>query len=216
MAVDNFSQVPRGRASLFRDQGHRDLVEMNHRVANSLQLTASYLVLQARETTDSPGAKSALEAAAARVSAMAELHRQISSDVDAASIDLSSYLTGLCPKISGSTGVNICFSGQPVEVPVPAARRIAQIVTELAINTGKHDRSGRGEGRLRVDCQCDNQHVLHLVLKDEGHASAPVRLPGPSGGMGLAIVASAVNDLDGRIDVSCDKGIVFELTVPLH
>ena len=215
MPDDNFSQASRVRASLFRDQSHRDLVEMNHRVANSLQLTANYLVLQAREVTDNL-AKLALEAAAARVSTMAELHRQISSDVDAASIDLSSYLTGLCPKISGSTGVSICFSGQPVEVPVPAARRIAQIVTELAINTGKHDRSGRGEGLLRVDCRCDNQHVLHLVLKDEGHASAPLQLPGPSGGMGLAIVASAVNDLDGRIDVSCDRGVVFELTVPLH
>ena len=202
-------------ASRFRDPSHRDLVEMNHRVANSLQLTASYLVLQAREIIDDR-AKLALEAAAARVATMAELHRQISSDVDAVSIDLSSYLAGLCPKISGSTGVSICFSGQPVEVPVPAARRIAQIVTELAINAGKHDRSGRGEGLLRVDCRCDNQRVLHLVLKDECRASPPVQLPGPSGGMGLAIVASAINDLDGRIDVSCDRGIVFELTVPLH
>jgi two-component sensor histidine kinase len=35
------------RAGPFRDRKHRDFTEMNHRIANSLQLTALYLKFQA-------------------------------------------------------------------------------------------------------------------------------------------------------------------------
>src|ERR1700730_13044795 len=62
MAIDRppFPQKPRGPGLSFRDVGHRDLVEMNHRIANSLQLIAGYLMLQAKELAIGPGARSAL------------------------------------------------------------------------------------------------------------------------------------------------------------
>jgi two-component sensor histidine kinase len=83
------------------------------------------------------------------------------------------------------------------------AQRIAQVVTELAINTGKHDRTGRGEGLLRVNCRRDDENVLHLLLREEGHDVPPARLSGPSGGMGLAIVASAI-----RISMAASTSLV--------
>jgi two-component sensor histidine kinase len=211
-----FPQKPRGPELSFRDIGHRDLVEMNHRIANSLQLTAGYLMLQAKELAIESSARSALGAAAARVSVMAALHRQIGANFEPSGIDLATYLMELCSKIRGSTGVEVSFAGDPVDVSFPTAQRIAQIITELAINAAKHASTERGEGLLRVDCRCDHGNMLHLTLSDDGPGLQEDCIPSASGGVGLAIVASVVEELEGRLDVTRDSGTVFELTVPIH
>jgi two-component sensor histidine kinase len=187
---------------------------MNHRIANSLQLTAGYLRLQANELAGDSSARSALDAAAARVSAIADLHRQIGTDFGGPGIDLARYLMEICTKITGSTGIRVPFAGEPVNVSFAMAHRIAQIVTELAINAGKH--TGYGEGLLRVDCRCDRGDLLRLTLSDAGPGLPAEPVPGPGGGLGLAIVASVVKELDGRLHVTRDSGTVFELVVPLH
>jgi two-component sensor histidine kinase len=128
--------------------------------------------------------------------------------------DLSTYLTSLCAKIAASTGVDVCFDGETVVVPVPVAQGIAQILTEVAINVGKHNPRHRSNGLLQVDCRCENE-TLRLVLRDAVVQARPANLAQSSGGIGLSIVASTVKDLDGRVDVTWDNGIVFELTVPL-
>src|SRR5690242_19147198 len=107
------SSILRGLSpGTFRNRRHRDLMEMNHRVANSLQLAAVYLKLQAEKLGRDSDAKDVLDAAAARVVVTAELHRQICSNVDATTIDLSTYLVSLCAKIAVSAGVDVCFDGE--------------------------------------------------------------------------------------------------------
>ncbi len=163
---------PEGSGLHFRNIDHRDLVEMNHRVANSLQLTAACLVLQAKELPDASNARSALDAAAARVAAIADLHRLLGAHVDASDIDLATYLREVCPRIGRSTGVDISFSGEPATISFHAAQRITQIVTELAINAGKH--ADTGPGGLRVDCRSDGPDTVRT------HPERP--RPGPSDG----------------------------------
>ena len=124
MATDARGSPPAspGRSGLhFRDVDDRDLVEMNHRVANSLQLTAAYLVLQAKELPDASNARAALDAAAARVAATADLHRLIGTHVGASDIDLATYLRELCPRIGRSTGVDIFFAGEPANISFQSA-----------------------------------------------------------------------------------------------
>jgi len=198
----------------FRNVDHRDLVEINHRVANSLQLTAAYLVLQAKELPDASDARSALDAAAARVAAIADLHRLLGTHVDASGIDLAAYLRELCPRIGRSTGVDIAFAGEPATISFHAAQRITQIVTELAINAGKH--ADTGPGGLRVDCRSDGHDTVRLTLSDQGPGLPMAITSGRTSGVGLAIVASVVEELDGQIEVRRDGGTVFELTIPLH
>ena len=59
-----------------------------------------------------------LDAAAARVAAIADLHRLLGAHIDASDIDLATYLRELCPRIGRSTGVDISLSnreGDPLE-----------------------------------------------------------------------------------------------------
>ena len=209
-------QNPKGAQLPFRDAASRGLVEMNHRIADSLQLTVGYLRMQANELGGESGARQALNTAAARVSLTADLHRQISACPDSLGVDLAAYLTILCRKLTSSTGVEVAFAGEPVGVSFGTAHRIAQIVVELALNTGKHAGTGRGSRRLRVGCRRDNAAALRLTLSDDGRGLPATLVPKAGGGLGLAIVAALVEDLDGHLDIKRDKGTTFELTVPLH
>jgi two-component sensor histidine kinase len=171
-------------------------------------------VQQAKELADDAGARSALHAAAARVAAIADLHRYLSAHADAPDIDLAMYLSDVCPRISRSTGVEVSFAGQPANISFRSAQQIAEIVTELAINAGKH--ADTNHGALRIDCQPEGHNTLRLILRDEGPGLPMGVAPGRSGGVGLAIVASVVKDLGGQVQVKSDGGTVFELTVPIH
>jgi two-component sensor histidine kinase len=212
-----FLQNPKGAQLPFRDAASRGLVEMNHRIANSLQLTVGYLRMQANELGGESGARQALNTAAARVSLTADLHRQISTHPDSLGVDLAAYLTILCRNLTRSIGVEVAFAGEAVGVSFGTAHRIAQIVVELAINAGKHAGAGRrGSGRLRVDCRRDNAGALRLTLSDDGRGLPATLVRRAGGGLGLAIVAALVEDLDGHLDIKRGHGTTFELTVPFH
>jgi two-component sensor histidine kinase len=211
-----FLQNPKGAQLAFRDAASRGLVEMNHRIANSLQLTVGYLRMQANELGGESGASQALNTAAARVALTADLHRQISTHPDSLGVDLAAYLTILCRNLTSSTGVKVAFAGETVGVSFGTAHRIAQIVVEFAINAGKHAGTGCGSGRLRVDCRRDNAAALRLTLSDDGRGLPVTLVPRAGGGLGLAIVAAIVEDLDGQLDVKRNNGTTFELTVPLR
>jgi len=148
-----FLQNPKGAQLPFRDAASRGLVEMNHRIANSLQLTVGYLRMQANELGGESAARQALNTAAARVSLTADLHRQISTHPDNLGVDLAAYLTILCRNLASSIGVEVAFAGEAVGVSFGTAHRIAQIVVELAINAGKHAGAGRRANRMALDLE---------------------------------------------------------------
>ena len=70
------------------------LQEVNHRVANSLQLISSLVELQARKVVDAD-AREALSRAAERVEAVALVHRRLYTGNDVEHVDMDQYLEGL-------------------------------------------------------------------------------------------------------------------------
>src|SRR5260370_16532769 len=118
-----FLQNPKGAELAFREAAGRGLVEINHRIANSLQLTVGYLRMQANELGGDAGARQALNTAAARVSLTADLHRQISAHPDSLGVDLAAYLTILCRNLTSTTGADVPFAGQPLAPSLPPPPR---------------------------------------------------------------------------------------------
>src|SRR5690242_16080664 len=72
----------------------RQIQELNHRIANSLQLAADMLVFEQLRSRD-PLASAALEASRARLVAVGELHRYLYDHGSRASVELSPFLAGL-------------------------------------------------------------------------------------------------------------------------
>jgi two-component sensor histidine kinase len=83
--------------------------EVHHRVKNNLQIVASLLSLQARDTTDVAVGR-AYSAVQARVGALAIVHRWMYDDETARGVDLRALVTDLCAGLEQSTTATIGVS----------------------------------------------------------------------------------------------------------
>ncbi len=118
------------------------LEEMQHRVANSLQIIASILLLKAR-AVQSEETRLQLEDAHQRVLSIAAVQQHLHVAGGGKPIELGSYLTKLCETLAQS----MIGGSRPVSLKVDAdagaaisrdAVSIGLIVTELVMNALKH------------------------------------------------------------------------------
>ena len=133
------------------------LQEMQHRVANSLQIIASILLLKAR-TVQSEETRLHLQDAHQRVMSVATVQQQLHASGLNERIEIGPYLTKLCASLAAS----MIGERRPLSIKVQAssggatsseAVSLGLIVTELVINALKHGfpsrRGGRNPGQLR-------------------------------------------------------------------
>ena len=93
-AVEQEVRESRDRLERLAAQQALLLKEVNHRVANSLQLISSLIELQARKVAD-PAAREMLRRAAERVEAVSLVHRRLYTGNDVSFVDMDQYLAGL-------------------------------------------------------------------------------------------------------------------------
>jgi len=181
------------------------LQEMQHRVANSLQIIASILLLKARAVT-SEETRLHLQDAHQRVMSVAEVQRHLHTSNSIDQIEVGSYLTKLCHSLAASmTGEN-----NPITLDVTAdagwigsnkAVSLGLIVTELVINAIKYAfPSAKSGDRIAVTYEIDKAD-WKLIVSDNGVGKSPVNAD-RTGGLGTAIVEALVKQLDARMDVA--------------
>jgi two-component sensor histidine kinase len=206
------------------------LKEVNHRVKNGLQMIGSLMQLQKRKILD-PVAQQQIADMGTRIQTLATVHRHLYRHDDLAKAELGSYLREVCKPLANSADVDIAVDAPTVLLPVDALVPLAMIISELVTNAAKYARvagpAGAGarrphiwiEGALlpalpnTVDAT-DSQH-LHLSVRDDG--------PGlPLGfdleqttGLGMRVITSLVQQLDGTIAVGPGPGAQFEIDVKM-
>lgn len=117
------------------------LQELNHRVANSLQIIASILMQRVR-SVQSEEARSHLRDAHHRVMSVASMQRLLASTA-AAEVLLRPYLTDLCASIAASMisdpdVLSLTVIADDTAMNSDSSVSLGLIVTELAINSLKH------------------------------------------------------------------------------
>ena len=128
--------------------------ELQHRVANSLQIIASVL-MQSASRVASEETRAHLHQAHNRVLSIAEVQRQLAS-TGAETVKLKPYLTQLCESISASMvhdreRLAIHVEVDNSEVSSDASISLGLIVTELVINSLKHAFTNDRAGTIKVD-----------------------------------------------------------------
>jgi Histidine kinase/PAS fold len=118
------------------------LEEMQHRVANSLTIIASILMLKAR-TVQSEETRQHLQDAHSRVMSVAAVQNHFHAAAQIGSIEMAPYLSRLCEALAESMigeGRQISLKVEVAESHVPSrqAVSIGLLVTELVINALKH------------------------------------------------------------------------------
>ena len=190
------------------------LAEIEHRVANSLQIIASILLLKAKAVT-SEETRVQLRDAHQRVMSVAavQLHLHAVDGID--QIGVGPYLT----KLAGSLSASMIGEDHPITLTVTAddgmigsaqAVSLGLIVTELVINAIKYAfPGGKADAHILVSYESDGDD-WRLCVSDNGCGST-VTVPASEsnpGGLGTAIVAALVSQLESRLEItSSDAGL---------
>jgi chemotaxis protein methyltransferase CheR len=180
------------------------LEEMRHRVANSLQIIASILLLKAR-TVQSEETRRHLHDAHQRVMSVATVQEQLRGTGHGDRIEIGPYLTKLCDSLATS----MIGADRSIAVVVEAGNGAADsgqavsfglIVTELLINAVKHAFPDAGSGRIRVGYETDGSEWT-LSVSDDGVGRSDDGQPA-STGLGTSIVEALAHQLDARVEIS--------------
>jgi two-component sensor histidine kinase len=177
------------------------LQEVQHRVANSLQIIASVLMQSARRV-QSQEARGHLQDAHHRVM-IAALQRQLAA-ANMGDVVLRDYLAQLCESLGASmiqdpAQLRIVTAVDNSIVDANASVSIGLIVTELVINALKHAFEGHRPGTIAVTYRSDHGKWL-LSVGDDGVGMPTGRDEGKPG-LGTGIVEALARQLGGIIEV---------------
>jgi two-component sensor histidine kinase len=194
---------------------HKDLLlkEVDHRIKNSLQIVASLLHLQAK-TAGAAG--SLLRDAAARVTAIAAVHRQLHKYDQDGTVLLDRYLIDLCQGITAASGSPnrtwpIVVDAEPLTISADTAIPLALIVNELVTNVIQHSHPVReGQGvRVMLRCQPDS---FSISVSDPGDGPAAGHT---NAGLGTTIVESLCQQINATAEKErLVEGYTVSIKVP--
>lgn len=185
-----------------RERAETLLREVNHRVANSLALVASFVFLQQKALgAEQPQARSALADVQVRISAIAQIHRRLYTSDDVSQIDMDAYLQGLVEELatamtSDGPSRPIKLSAEPVRMATDRAVSLGVIVTELVTNAYKYAYPVGEPGEIRVALKQEDES-LSLTVEDDGVGM--VQDVAPIGtGLGARIVRAMAAGLQAK------------------
>jgi two-component sensor histidine kinase len=182
---------------------HVLLQELQHRVANSLQIIASVLMQSARRV-QSEETRLHLQDAHSRVMSIAMLQKQLAV-TQLKSVELRTYFADLCRSISASmideprrlrleTMVDDTSTNSDVSVSM------GLIVTELVINAIKHAFPHQASGGKISVTFAEDEGSWLLSVSDNGVGMAVGKKP-RSPGLGTGIVEALSKQLDASVTV---------------
>jgi two-component sensor histidine kinase len=189
--------------------------ELHHRVKNSLANAASLLKLQATPDAD-PRLVAAIEQAANRIHAIADLHGLLYTFESQDAVDLGVYVRDFCERLGQSLfedgRVQLKVMTEEAMAPFEQAAPFGIILNELVTNAAKHAYPAPGEGVICVELKVEpNALVLRVSDTGRGFAGAADR----PGGLGMRLVRSLAKQLRGELQIQAtSRGAAFELRAP--
>jgi two-component sensor histidine kinase len=193
------------------------LSEVNHRVANSLQLVSAMIGLQKGVMTDER-AREALEDTQRRIRAIAQVHRRLYTANDVEQVDLRDYLGALIEELGESWSSDACprtltLIAEPIRVKTDRAVSIGVIVTELVTNACKYAYPGVA-GEVRISVAQGDGHCL-LAVEDDGCGMAADQKPQGTG-LGAKLIRAMAQSLQTVVEYDpAHAGVRAVMRVPV-
>ncbi len=178
------------------------LQELQHRVANSLQIIASVLMLSARRV-QSAESRGYLTDAHHRIMSAASVQKQLSVST-LGDVRLRPYLIELCNSLGAS------MIGEPAKIQITVSAddavgtpdvsvSLGLIVTELVINALKHAFPDPRSGTIQVIYAVEG-NAWTLSVKDDG--VGVTHNPDAKPGLGTSIVGALARQLQATVETA--------------
>ncbi len=195
------------------------LREVNHRVANSLQIVSTMVGMQSRLLPDGQ-AREALDDTQRRIDAIAQVHRGLYASDDVQSIAMDEYLTALVTELqetwsSTTAPRTIRLTAQPFQLQAEKAVSLGVIVNELVSNACKYAYSNGTPGEVRVEVGLDDDRHFMLMVEDDGCGMKSGDAPRGSG-LGSKLIAAMAKSLSSKLVYDpAYSGVRASLRAPL-
>jgi two-component system, sensor histidine kinase PdtaS len=178
------------------------LQEVQHRVANSLQIIASVILQNARKV-DSEETRGHLHDAHSRVMSVAVLQQQLAAS-RLGNVKVRAYFDSLCQSIGASmirdhNQISLSVSVDDSTVHADVSVSLGLIVTELVINALKHAFPESREGKIVVGYESHGPN-WKLSVGDDG-VGMPTGSAAAKAGLGTSIVEALARQLSARVQV---------------
>jgi two-component sensor histidine kinase len=194
------------------------LLEVNHRVANSLTMVSALVAMQSKSVTDK-SAKNALDETRNRIRAVALVHRKLYTSGDVRFVELDDYLPGLVADIQSSLdsqqmGISIKSNFAKMRLPIDLSINLGVILNEWVTNAVKYAYP-KSKGEIRIDLDYVNPNQGQLVVSDDG-VGLKTNEKALGTGFGGKIVGAMANSLAAEVDYkSGELGTIAILAFPL-
>jgi two-component sensor histidine kinase len=193
------------------------LEELQHRVANSLQIIAAIILLKSR-SVESEETRLHLQDAHNRVLSVAAVQQHLHVSGAAGPIEMAPYLSKLCESLTTS----MIGDGRPIVLEVNSegcsvtsreAVSLGLIVTELVLNALKHAfRDDTVNHRIAVSYDVAGTN-WKLSVADNGTGRPSGVFAQAKTGLGTSIVKALAQQLDARVEVlSGPQGTTVSVT----
>jgi two-component system, sensor histidine kinase PdtaS len=196
------------------------LQEIHHRVKNNLQLISSLLRLQTNFKGDKD-VEEILSNCNNRIKCMAILHDKLCQANDYSEINSAEYFTELAGYVSGNyedvrSKIDVRLDIMPLTLHINKLIPCGLILNELLSNSYKYAFNENTEDNyIRVSFSKNTaSNMFELVVADNGKGIPEQSFKEDGGGLGLVIVHSLVDQLDGKISFVRDEGTTVRLTFP--
>ena len=196
------------------------LEELQHRVANSLQIIASIIMMKAR-VVESEEARRHLQDAHQRVMSVAAVQQHLHAVARSGPVQLGPYLSKLCDALSHSMvgdnrSISLKVHGEQGSASCRDAESLGLIVTELVINSVKHafgeDTEDTKDGQIIVAFDVSGTD-WKLSVTDNGIGNPTGVFAQAKTGLGTGIVNALAKQLDAKVEtVSGPQGTSVSVT----
>jgi len=181
------------------------LKEVNHRVANSLQLVSAFVHMQSAALPD-PIAKAALQDTQRRIQAVAQVHRRLYTGDGVDAVAMDDYLAALVDELqetwsTPSAPRRLTLASEPIQMKTDRAVSLGVIVNELVSNACKYAYAPTAAGEVRIALVRDGEDRFVLRVEDDGCGIEAGAVPKGTG-LGTKVIRAMAQSLQG--DLSYD------------
>jgi two-component sensor histidine kinase len=191
--------------------------EMSHRVKNSLTSVVGLLRVQARGA-ESEEVQTALEDAASRVGAIAQVHDHLWRSSQIGVVELSDFVGELCKKLhDAAPGHSVICHADKMMISADRAIPLGLLINELVTNAIKYAYPN-DPGPVHVTARASGE-TLQVAISDEGIGLPDdFNIEQPRRSLGFKVINGLIRQLNGKVVLETGrfKGSHFQIEIPIH
>ncbi len=187
------------------------LAEIHHRVKNNLAIVSSMMELQALDSDDAT-LQETLRTGQQRIQTIAIIHELLYESESLSYVNLGKNIKQLIDSLQNMYGdakeISIEVQSEQIALNINQAIPCALMINEVVTNAFKHAFKEREEGTITVKLQ-EDEGLVQVDIADDG-AGLPEGVDlDRSKTLGMTLINSLVQQLEGDLEISSDEGTRF-------